>query len=181
MPKSIHCSAEFRYSNEESFPLIMSRYLSPGKICLLYLIELYRYGEVQNKNVVVILSFIFSHIVHDLQSRDTTTSTSESLSIRSINDFQKLLSSLPSRFPGRSLFDVFLKLLWDLQSLEQLSSLFEKVSLTTILSFRRKKLISAGHAIRERPDSGRNINKLFQSYRPISSAMQPRIHSSSIH
>ena len=106
----------------------MSRFLSPSKICLVILIELYRANEAQPSDSVTILSFISHHILTRSSDLQLDESKSRPSSIASVKDLEKLLSPLTSAFPGRSLFDLFLRHLWSLTSLEHLEELFQRVS-----------------------------------------------------
>ncbi|PHH72588.1 hypothetical protein CDD80_4425 [Ophiocordyceps camponoti-rufipedis] len=112
----------------------MARYLTPAKIGLLALIELYTEESVPSEAVLPVLTFITSHILHDssaLGSREARWSKAErtvSLVI-SIGDFEKLLSGFPvvTGMPGRKLWDLFLAKLWDVDSLDAMHAFFETV------------------------------------------------------
>lgn len=114
----------------------MARYLTPAKIGLLALIELYTDAVVPTASAIPILSFIVSHLLpssvlttqnlsHGMVDGQTTGSV-----IISILDFEKLLSVHPSAsgLPGRSLWDLFLKKLWDINSLDALHVFFDRRS-----------------------------------------------------
>ncbi|KAK6085380.1 Anaphase-promoting complex subunit 5 [Seiridium cupressi] len=111
----------------------MSRFLTPAKIGLLALIELYVEKAVPIPAMIEVLSFVTSHLI----DRDITNSTSAgnhwekaertvSLVI-SITDFEKVLSpyTAASGMPGRSLWYVFLDKLWKINSLDALHEFFE--------------------------------------------------------
>ncbi|KAG8624236.1 hypothetical protein KVT40_007303 [Elsinoe batatas] len=104
----------------------MSRFLSPAKICLILLIDVYHDHEVQPADTIKLLSFISQHILRRNEAIKATGEGSQSPLALSLASFQTLLSSLGSTFPGRSLYDVFLKSLWRLVSFDQLDSIFEK-------------------------------------------------------
>ena len=108
--------------------LSMLRYLSPAKISLVILIELYRTSEAKSSDSIVLLSFISTHILRRANDALTSDGSSQPESIGGLTDFHQLLAPLTSRFPGRSLYDVFLRSLWSQQSLENLEQLFSSVS-----------------------------------------------------
>ena len=106
----------------------MSRFLSAPKTCLVLLIELYRSNEAQASDSITILSFLSHHILSRTSDPSSDSPDSRLPTISAIKDFETLLSPLESNFPGRSLYDVFLRHLWALTGLEQLKDLFELVS-----------------------------------------------------
>lgn len=114
----------------------MARYLTPAKIGLLALIELYTEGAVPSDAILPVLSFITSHLM-DLDSSTTPLDGSTrwgkaektvSLVI-AIKDFEKLLASYPflMGMPGRKLWDQFLGKLWDINSLDALHVFIENL------------------------------------------------------
>ncbi|KAL2877959.1 APC5 protein [Colletotrichum sp. CLE4] len=117
----------------------MARYLTPAKIGLLGLIELYTDEHVPATAIIPVLSFITSHLLDpDPQSFTNTTSkdtrwrkaeSTVSLVI-GIKDFEKLLSahSVVVGLPGRKLWDTFLAKLWGINSLDLLHDFFARQS-----------------------------------------------------
>lgn len=114
----------------------MARYLTPASIGLLCLIELYTDGVVSINSTVPILSFIVSHLLPSSLPKPqnnlpgSKTRETNLTFILTINDFKKLLQGYPSAsgIPGRSLFDAFLRKLWDINSLNALHEFFDKRS-----------------------------------------------------
>ncbi|KAK4232302.1 putative anaphase-promoting complex subunit 5 [Podospora fimiseda] len=113
----------------------MSRYLTPAKIGLLALIELYVGGAVPNAAICPIIDFLASHLLDcDLQNapedhpalRWKKVESSMNL-ILSIKDFEKLLLAWPAadKIPGLRLWDRFLQKLWDIDSLYELHAFFD--------------------------------------------------------
>src|SRR5579871_1024291 len=100
----------------------MARYLTPAKIGLLALIELYTDAVVPTTSVISILSFTISHLLpssfpkQQSDSHGTGEAQNTQNLIISIQDFENLLRVHPSAsgLPGRSLWDLFLKKLWDI-------------------------------------------------------------------
>ncbi|PSK34827.1 hypothetical protein B9Z65_1410 [Elsinoe australis] len=104
----------------------MSRFLSPAKICLILLIDVYFNHEARPSDTIHLLSFISKHILRRNEKSKTSEDQSQAPQITSLNQFQTLLTPLTSNLPGRSLYDVYLRYLWGLASFEQLDHLFEK-------------------------------------------------------
>lgn len=114
----------------------MARYLTPASIGLLCLIELYTDSAVPIPSTVPILSFIISHLLPPSLLRprdylaDNETREDNANFIISIEDFEALLAACPSAsgFPGRTLWDIFLMKLWDINSLHALHDFFGRRS-----------------------------------------------------
>jgi anaphase-promoting complex subunit 5 len=114
----------------------MARYLTPAKIGLLVLIELYTESVVPTASTTSILSFVISHLLPSSlpkpQNHLPGPAQSEGENRQSflipIKDFEKLLSAhySASGLPGRTLWDLFLKKLWDIDSLDALHVFFER-------------------------------------------------------
>ncbi|KAF2477277.1 anaphase-promoting complex protein [Lindgomyces ingoldianus] len=102
-----------------------SRYLTPQKISLLVLVKLYCNSVLPSSATIPILSFILSHSIPPLPShaRARHTSGYQDYSI-SIRAFEDVLQGQPSSMPGRTLLDVFLKQMWELNSFDALHNLF---------------------------------------------------------
>ncbi|KAK0663969.1 putative anaphase-promoting complex subunit 5 [Cercophora samala] len=117
----------------------MARFLTPAKIGLLALIELYVEGAVPNDGIIPIINFLASNIIDcDLSSQPPSTVTpadrwkkaeSTLRLITSIKDFETLLSPLAAadKLPGRRLWDRFLEKLWGVDSLHNLHEFFAAV------------------------------------------------------
>lgn len=115
----------------------MARYLTPAKIGLLALVELYTEEAVPGVAVLPVLSFITSHLMdHDstdpLSSQEARWTKAERTVglVITIKDFEKLLGSYPSLLgmPGRRLWDQFLVKLWDMNSLDALNDFFDRIT-----------------------------------------------------
>lgn len=156
----------------------MSRYLSPAKICLVILIDLYRANEAPPSNGINLLSFISSHILR--RHADTPSSDSKPHSIRSLKDFESLLVPITSNFPGRSLYDVFLRHLWQLQSIEQLEDVFQVVRQDYLLVPVTVLLTSIGYIVRASTTDYAAACEFFQSDRTVSTPLQPGIRKTTV-
>jgi anaphase-promoting complex subunit 5 len=85
---------------------------------------IYSEGVVPSSETVRVLSFLISHIIPDTP-RSSTASSSITSQLIKVEDFETVLSSLPSAIPGRTIWDLFLKKLWAIDcshALDQLIS-----------------------------------------------------------
>lgn len=113
---------------------IMPRYLTPAKIALLALIELYTAKHVPTASTIPVLSFITSKILpsslpkpRNVLPYDQDKSHEQGF-VTTAQDFEELLSALPAA-PGRTLWDLFVRKLWDIDSLDALHEFFDRKSL----------------------------------------------------
>lgn len=108
----------------------MARFLTPAKISLLALIELYTDAEVAiASSTIPILSFLLSQLLLPNYQSPLNQNTDQPYGTHqftlSIHHFEELLTNHPaSSFPGRSLWHLFLKKLWDINSLDALHIFF---------------------------------------------------------
>ena len=113
----------------------MPRYLTPSKIGLLTLIAVYVEGHVSSTATVPVLSFLMTNLLSPRHHNKPGTSRTS----LSIQDFQNALSKLASDFPGRTIWDLFLRKLWQFDSLDSLYVFFDFLS--TLLAKTREQLI----------------------------------------
>jgi anaphase-promoting complex subunit 5 len=104
----------------------MTRFLTPAKIGLLSLIELYTQEVVPTSSTIPILSFILNQILPStVKIQYRSTSSLESLPfLLDLQAFETLLQAHPALVPGRTLWDQFLKKLWSIDSLNALHDFF---------------------------------------------------------
>ena len=107
----------------------MSRYLTPSKISLLALISLYADSVVPATATIPILSFIVSHLipVEFFSWRDSTNTPGQNF-ILTIECLQKATITHPSGIPGRTVWDLLLKRLWEIDSFDALHVFFDSLS-----------------------------------------------------
>ena len=124
----------------------MSRFLTPSKVGLLALISLYvESNKVPKTSTVSILSFIVSQLlptaglVTDGQDGERAPGESRESVGLTIDDFQKATSKHPSGIPGRTIWDLFLNKIWELNSFDALNEFFD--SLAQILPKPREDLL----------------------------------------
>jgi anaphase-promoting complex subunit 5 len=110
----------------------MSRYLTPGKIALLCITSLYADSAVPTVAVIPVLSSIISYVLsaNGCQlgregSRGQLTAT------LSIEELQRSTIGYASGIPGRTLWDLLLKKLWEIHSFDALMVFFD--SLETLI------------------------------------------------
>lgn len=112
----------------------MARFLTPAKIGLLALVELYTDAEVPTSSTIPILSFLVSHILPPNPPSALSSNKDYSYIPRNFlittQHFEELLTNHPSAsgLPGRSLWHLFLKKLWDIDSLDALHVFFDRRS-----------------------------------------------------
>jgi anaphase-promoting complex subunit 5 len=114
----------------------MARFLTPAKIGLLVLIDLYTEDAVPSDAILPVLSFITSHLMDHVSLVSTPNppprwaKAEQTVSlIIAIKDFEKLLGNYPGvvGLPGRTLWDHFLGKLWDTNSLDALHEFFDRL------------------------------------------------------
>lgn len=110
----------------------MTRFLTPSKIGLLALVEIYTDAIVPTSSTVPILSFILDQLLPNnskSQSRDLASLQSLPF-LLDLKAFETVLAAHPaaSGLPGRSLWDHFLKKIWDIDSLDALHVFFARRS-----------------------------------------------------
>lgn len=106
----------------------MTRFLTPAKIGLLALIELYTDAIVPTSSTLPVLSFILNQLIPaTIKSQIKEPASSGFLPfVLDLKSFEFLLAAHPaaSGLPGRSLWDHFLKKLWEIDSLDTLHVFF---------------------------------------------------------
>ncbi|KAL4930213.1 putative anaphase-promoting complex subunit Apc5 [Aspergillus undulatus] len=118
----------------------MSRLLTPSKVALLCLIHIYTEGVVPNSSAIHILSFVVAYL-SPLGAGDALPSSDEWATqyAVSIEDLEKALTAHPSSIPGRSIWDLFLRKIWSIDSCDALEVFFADIS--TILAKTREEQI----------------------------------------
>ena len=102
----------------------MSRYLTPSKISLLALITLYVESAVPASAIQPLLSFIISSILPGGGATIPRDSTTTRVSANSLEVFRIFTISHASGIPGRTLWDLLLKKLWELNCFDSLHVFF---------------------------------------------------------
>ena len=129
----IHLSSNLE---NEKLRLVMTRYLTPWRISLLCLVTVYTDGFVPNSSAIHVLSFLTA----GLFPLDSADKQWEKHYLPNITELEEVLSSHESSVPGRTLWDLLLKKLWSLDSLDALEWFFSN-HLPTLLSKTREQLI----------------------------------------
>ena len=104
----------------------MPRYLTPPKICLLVLVDLYIADQIPSSVKLNLLSFVATQI--NIQSDHDSSSIEEKFRLTPLDltTLSKTLSQWQSNIPGRSVYDILLKRIWELEELDSLHSLFQQ-------------------------------------------------------
>ena len=108
----------------------MSRYLTSSKIALLALITLYTEAVVPSTATISILSFLVSHVLPIKASTVPHDSLSSHRDyVVTIDSIQQATLPHASGIPGRTLWDLLLKKLWEVNSFDSLHVFFDSLSL----------------------------------------------------
>ena len=113
----------------------MSRYLTPSKVVVLALISIYVEGAMPTASTIPVLSFILSYLLPPKHHRIYRSS---SIHPASIEDFHKATVAWTSGIPGRTIWDLLLKKLWTIDSLDALHVFFD--GLSKLMSKSREEL-----------------------------------------
>ncbi|KAI6852525.1 hypothetical protein KC364_g105 [Hortaea werneckii] len=105
----------------------MPRFLTPGKICLLALIDTYLSAETASKARLAVLDFIASQIHAASKPGADVPVLADSL-CHDAAEMLRPLSSWSSDKPGRTVYDVLLQRLWKIDTLDTLHVLFDGFS-----------------------------------------------------
>lgn len=106
----------------------MARYLTSSKIGLLALINVYTGGLVPSSASIPILSFLSTNLLPLLAKASTQDSgPSFSSSTVSIEQLQNATIPHASAIPGRTVWDLALKCLWSINSIDALHTFFDEL------------------------------------------------------
>ena len=134
----------------------MPRYLTPSKIGLLALVSIYSESKVPIGSTIPILSFIVGHLMVLKEPSDDITSDHAGRApnpVFSIEDLQKATITHASAIPGRTIWDLLLKALWEINSFDALNVFFEKHA-TLVVKSREELRRGAEQGIVPSPDAG---------------------------
>ena len=107
----------------------MARHLTPSKISLLALISVYSDSVVPAKATVPILSFLVSHVLPiDLELENSQPDLARTPTRVTLDVVQEVSSLYASGIPGRTIWDLLLNKLWNIDSLDALHLFFEHLS-----------------------------------------------------
>lgn len=114
----------------------MARYLTPSKVGLLALISLYTDSLVPTSAAIPILSFIVGNLIPiEAPSSYNLASVSRPRHfITSIQDFEEVCIIHASGIPGRSVWDLLVRRLWDINSFDALHVFFDSLSFLLVKS-----------------------------------------------
>lgn len=114
----------------------MPRYLTPSTIGLLALISVYTDAVVPSTSMIPVLSFLVSHL-RPLSAKDENLENY----ILTIESFQKATIALASSIPGRTIWDLLLKKLWEIDSFDALNSFFDALGNPKSIVLSRRSLL----------------------------------------
>ncbi|KAI9798535.1 MAG: hypothetical protein M1825_005316 [Sarcosagium campestre] len=109
----------------------MARYITPSKIGVLALVTLYTDSFISTTSAVPILSFIVSTFLGPSDSISVNSADSQQRrspsSVLTVEDFHEVTQAHASSIPGRTVWDLFLKRIWSIDSLDALHVLFDGI------------------------------------------------------
>ncbi|KAF3284434.1 anaphase promoting complex subunit 5 [Orbilia oligospora] len=94
------------------------RYLTPGKLALLALISLYTENRIPSPSIIPVLTFVLQHLIAN--RGQLSTQNSPPPAAIGLEALQKLTVQEPSAITGRTIYDLLLKKLWELNSYDAL-------------------------------------------------------------
>ena len=98
----------------------MTRYLTPSKIAVLCVIASQIDGLVTTSSLGYVYAFLLQHVVPDNVKGAIESAATENDDVIPLSKLEKTLNAYPSAVVGRTLWDVFVKRLWTLDSLAAL-------------------------------------------------------------
>lgn len=131
----------------------MSRYLTPSKLGLLALISLYTDSVVPSTATISVLSFLVSHLlpIEPSGAGDEVVSPHCDLII-TLDSFRKATIILSSGVPGRTIWDLFLKKIWEINSFDALHCFFD-----TLPYFLEKTVEESQNTVEDRAANSKPI------------------------
>lgn len=107
----------------------MSRFLTPSKISLLTLISLYSDCTVPSAAIIPILSFVVSFLIPGEFSDNQQAGQKSREVCFSIEKLQNATITHASGIPGRTIWDLLLKRLWEISNSDALHTFFDDLTL----------------------------------------------------
>lgn len=105
-----------------------SRYLTPQKIGLLLLVNLYCDSTLTSSATVPVLSFVLAHLISRTSSHSRASHVLEHEDVvLPVEAFENILLGHASSMPGRTVLEVFLKRMWSVNSFDALHDLFNSL------------------------------------------------------
>ena len=107
----------------------MARYLTPTKIGLLALTCLYTDSVIPSTAIIPILSFLVSYLLPTDPNPSFSVSTIPNRSFHnSIDSLQQVTIGHASGIPGRTIWDLLLNKIWEIDSFDALHAFFDRLS-----------------------------------------------------
>lgn len=133
----------------------MTRYLTPWRVSLLCLVTLYADGVVPNSAAIHVLSFLTA----GLFPLDAADKQWEQHFLPTISEFEECLAGQESSIPGRTLWDLFLKNLWSIDSLDALETFFSDVILSLLEKSREELIHERDNGIEPEKDDRMRLSR----------------------
>lgn len=103
----------------------MSRYLTPARISLVVLIELYITDQLPTSQRIRVLDFIASWL-NTASTTDINRCPAHDTIFQDVSSWKEKLSQWPSSVPGRNAYDLFLTRLFELNGPDSIDQLVQK-------------------------------------------------------
>lgn len=132
----------------------MARYLTPSKVALLTLVSIYAEGVVPNSAIVPILSFLVSHLLPIDPPTGHEAPKHAAQGVLSIEDIERATSVLTSSIPGRTIWDLFLKKIWQLDCVDSLDEFVSSVP-NLLVKTREERIQDRNNGVEEQRPSDR--------------------------
>jgi anaphase-promoting complex subunit 5 len=133
----------------------MTRYLTPWRVSLLCLVTLYTDGVVPNSSAIHVLSFLTA----GLFPLDPADKQWQEHYLPSIAELEVCLAGHESSVPGRSLWDLFLKNLWSLDSMDALETFFSDVIPSMLAKSRDEQIQDRDNGIAPEPEDRMRLSR----------------------
>ena len=106
----------------------MARYLTPSRVSLLSLVAIYTESRVPTAATIPILSFVIDQLIPLDQPSNLRVSAGNRSFLLSIEDLQRVTITQASAIPGRTVWDLLLKALWEINSFDTLDAFLTEMS-----------------------------------------------------
>lgn len=129
----------------------MARYLTPSKVGLLVLVSVYTEKMVPASASIPVLSFLISSLQPEFLGDNLGKAVSAPKDAAvSIDGFQAANMSHASAIPGRTVWDLFLKKMWEIDSLDAFHFFLGRIELFLQKNIKESELTSIADPVQDR-------------------------------
>ncbi|KAI9888785.1 MAG: Anaphase-promoting complex subunit 5 [Vezdaea aestivalis] len=145
--------------NHSANPRQMTRFLTPAKIGLLSLITLYHENVVPTAASIPLLSFVIGQILAPHSTSPESIESFEATDFSSLGSFQEVTASHASVKPGRTIWDLLLDKLWEINSFDGLHVFFDNLA-RLMIPTRERQLEDEENGIQPLPTGRTRLSKM---------------------